>query len=156
MLGPGPWKTVAAVGLTIFMLGCDNPVSTPLSPAAITAPTAGPVPTPPGSVNASSVLYGVVVEITSTGRTPVEGVTVYLETCSLSNCPDIKSHEVITDKDGGYRIAGVYDGSLNFLWARNAVYEMAAPMAPGTCPDGCDRVVTVNGETRLDIELVRR
>jgi hypothetical protein len=147
MRGPGPWKPVAAVGLTIFMLGCENTVGAPFSPATITAPT---------PVTASSVLSGVVFEITPTGRIPVEGATVYLETCSISNCPDIKSYDVRTDKDGGYRIAGVYDGTLNFLWVSDAVYEMAAPMAPGTCPDGCDRVVTVNGETRLDIELVRR
>lgn len=156
MLGPRPWKTGAAAGLTIFMLGCDNTVGRPFSPAAITAPSPGPAPTPPRSGNASSVLYGVVFEITSTGRIPAEGATIHLETCSLSNCPDVKAYDVRTDKDGGYRIAGVYDGTLNFLWARNAVYEMAAPMAPGTCPDGCDRVVTVDGETRLDIELVRR
>ena len=155
MPGPGRSKTVAAVGLTILMLGCDSSVSTPVSPST-PAPAPGSSPTPPAGGIASSVLSGVVFEMTAMGRTPVVGATIHLETCSLSNCPDIKGYDVKTDKDGRYRIAGVYDGTMNYLSARDAVYDMVGAMAPGTCPDGCDLIVTVNGETRLDIELVRR
>jgi hypothetical protein len=104
------------------------------------------------------VLSGVVFEVTPTGRTPLEGVTVYLLTCGAWNCPIAVTADfsVQTDQDGRYQIAGVYSGNLNFLWVRNETYDLVNPMAPGTCPDGCDRVVTVSGDTRLDIDLVRR
>ena len=145
----------AAEGVYVLMLGCDSSVSTPVSPST-PAPAPGSSPRPPAGGIASSVLSGVVFEMTATGRVPVAGATIHLETCSLSNCPDVKGYDVKTDKDGGYRIAGVYDGTMNYLWARDAVYDMVGAMAPGTCPDGCDLLVTVKGETRLDIELVRR
>jgi hypothetical protein len=77
-------------------------------------------------------------------------------TCGLANCPDAKGYNVKTDKDGNYRFDGVYDGPMNYFWVRNEIYDLTSPMVLGTCPDGCDRVVDVSGETRLDIELVRR
>jgi hypothetical protein len=149
-------RTAAAVAFTVLMIGCS---STPSSPSAATpSPTLTPAPAPPPRTAgiANRVLSGAVVEITPSGRIPVEGVAIYLETCSLDNCPDIKAYEVKTDRRGEYRISGVFDGQLNFLWATDAVYKMADPMPLGTCPDNCDRLVTVSGDTRLDIELMRR
>ena len=143
--------------LTLGLAGCagsDSP-ATPFTPSP--QPTASAVPTPP-TPTSDNVLSGVVFEVTSTGRTPVEGVTVYLLTCGAWNCPSAAtaSYSVQTDKDGRYRIDRVYSGDLNFLWVRNEVYDLVNPMARGTCPDGCDRVVVVSGDTRLDIDLVRR
>ena len=157
MLGCGQSKTLKALGFTILMFGCDNSVRTPM--VAPVMPT--PIPSPPPTLpipTADNVLSGVVFEVTPTGRTALGGVTVYLLTCGAWNCPSAvtAAHEVKTGKDGGYRIADVYSGELNFLWVRNEVYDLVEPMAPGTCPDGCDRVVTVNGDTRLDIDLIRR
>jgi hypothetical protein len=86
----------------------------------------------------------------------VEGTTIGLKTCSLQNCPDVKAYVVQTDQRGDYRIAGVYDGDMNYLWVVKPAYVMTDPMPAGSCPDGCDRVVTVRGDTRLDIELMRR
>ena len=92
------------------------------------------------------------------GRIPLAGATIYFETCGKLNCPPpfISAVYVKTGEDGAYRIAGVYNGDLNFFWVRNEVYDVVNPMAPGTCPDRCDRVVTVNGDTRLDVDVVRR
>jgi hypothetical protein len=134
--------------------GSESPV-TLLRPSP--QPSASPAPTPPTPIG-NSVLSGVVFEVTSAGRIPLEGVTVYLLTCGAWNCPSAAtaSYSVQTDRDGGYRIAGVYPGDLNFLWVRNEVYDLVNPMAAGTCPDACDRVVEVSGDTRLDIDLVRR
>jgi hypothetical protein len=154
MLGCRRTKTIKALGLTILMFGCDNSVDTPIT--SLPTPTT-PTPSPAPTV-AASVLSGVVSEITGAGRIALEGATVHLLTCGAENCPPALTAglEVKTGKDGGYRIAGVYNGNLNYLWVRNAVYDMADPMPVGTCPDGCDRVVAVNGDTRLDIDLVRR
>ena len=143
--------------LALGLAGCggsDSP-ATPLTPSP--PPTARPAPTPPTPIG-DNVLSGVVFEVTSTGRTPLTGLTVYLLTCGASNCPSAVTAEysVQTDEDGRYRIDGVYPGDLNFLWVRNEVYDLVNPMAPGTCPDGCDRIVVVSGDTQLDIELVRR
>jgi hypothetical protein len=154
-MGLGRSKTVKALGLTLLMFGCDNSGRTPISPTTPT-PTATPAPTLPPSAN--NVLSGVIFEVTATGRTALEGATVQLLTCGAPNCPSALSaaHEVKTGTDGSYRIAGVYNGDLNFLWVRDDVYELVDPMAPGTCPDWCDRVVMVDGDTQLDIDLVRR
>lgn len=158
MLGCRRSATLQALGLTVLMFGCDKSVGTPNSPSA---PTPTPIPSPAPSLpnpTADSVLSGVVFEVTSKGRAPLAGVTVHLETCGKSNCPRpfIAAHDVKTGEDGAYRIAGVYNGDLNYFWVRNEVYDLVNPMAPGTCPDGCDRVVTVNGDTRLDVDVVRR
>jgi hypothetical protein len=143
--------------LALGLAGCGSSGSpaTPLTPSP--QPTASPAPTAPAPIG-NNVLSGVVFEVTSTGRTPLEGVTVYLLTCGAWNCPNAVTADfsVQTDRDGLYRIDGVYPGNLNFLWVRDERYDLVNPMAPGTCPDGCDRVVMVSGDTRLDIELVRR
>lgn len=143
--------------LVLGLAGCGGSYSpaTPLAPSP--QPTVSPAPTPPTPIG-DKVLSGVVSEVTSTGRFPLEGITVYLLTCGAWNCPSAVTadYSVKTDKDGRYLIGGVYPGDLNYLWVRNEVYDLANPMAPGTCPDGCDRVVVVSGDTRLDIDLVRR
>ena len=148
-------KIATALGLTILILGCDgSDRGTPLSPFPPALATPSPTPAPPPTPIGQSVLSGAAFEMTLTGRSPVEGATIYLTTCGTFNCPDAKGYETKTDKEGSYRIAGVYDGALNFLWISKEDYALVDPMAPGTCPDGCDRLVTVKGETRLDLELV--
>ena len=153
MRGRG-FQTVAALGLTIAMSGCGDGSLNPLLPVSPSSPS--PLPAPPPAPIGSGVLSGVVVETTSTGRTPVEGATIYIMTCGISNCPDVKGYSVTTDAEGSYRIAGVYNGDLNYVWISKEGYQLINPMAPGTCPDNCDRTLTVNGETRLDVELARR
>src|SRR5688572_17320444 len=158
MLGRRWCKTLHAFGFTLFLMGCDDGSRTPISPSTPTpTPIPGARPTLPDAI-ADSVLSGVVFEVSSTGRIPLAGVTLHLLTCGAVNCPpsSTAAHEVKTGENGGYRIAGVYNGALNFFWIRNEVYDLVNPVVPGTCPDGCDRVVTVNGDTRLDIDLVRR
>ena len=145
------------VVLAFGWAGCagSDAAVTPLAPSP--PPIVSPAPIPPAPVGAN-VLSGAIVEVTSTGRIPIEGLTVYLLTCGTWNCPSAftAAYSVQTDRDGRYRIGGVYPGDLNFLWVRNDVYALVNPMAAGTCPDGCDRVVVVTGDTRLDIDLVRR
>ena len=156
MLGCGLSNTIKVLGLTVLMFGCSD--SSRMPPITPSTPTPAPSPAPAPGPFADKVLTGVLFEMTSAGRTPVAGVNIELLTCGTSNCPTALTadHLVRTDDDGRYRIEGVYNGELNYLWVLSAVYKVAAPPAPGTCPDACDRVVTVNGDTQLDIELVRR
>ena len=102
-------------------------------------------------------MFGVVFETTQAGRTPVEGVVIAVLSCSVTNCPSSSSvsYETTTDKDGAYRLADLHHGELNFLWILKEGYAAAGPIPVQSC-DWCDRIVTVAGDTRLDVELVRR
>jgi hypothetical protein len=140
-------------GITLLLataaIACDG--GSPVIPTAPPAPppTSGPPPalTPTGS------LAGVVSEMTPTGSKPVGGVIVYIMTCGTFNCPDAASREVLTDSDGAYRIPQLYNGPLNYLWVSKEGYRAESL---GPCPDGCDRTLVISGDTRLDIEIVRR
>ncbi len=158
MLGNRWLNALRVLGLAALVSGCGNSVGTPMLLTAPT-PTAIPAPIPtPATPIADGVLSGIIFEVTSTGRTGLQAATVYLLTCGAVNCPAAltAAREVKTDQSGAYRISGVYGGSLNFLWVRDEVFELVDPMPLGTCPDQCDRVVTINGDTRLDIDLRRR
>ena len=104
-------------------------------------------------------LSGVVFESTSTGRAPVEGVEVYCDACGP------QGHSwAYTDKDGLYGFSGdVTQGGGVFLAADSTTvlivskdgYAVVDPA--GTFADGWGRkIVTFNGDTTFDIELVRR
>jgi len=79
-------------------------------------------------------LSGVVFEVTPTVQAPVEGARV-----EVSNPRLIAT----TDESGSYRIAGVYAG-LNSVRVSTEAYETVS------------RVVTIDGDTRLDIQVARR
>jgi hypothetical protein len=94
-------------------------------------------------------LSGVVSEITPTGQAPVEGVEVYCD-----GCGEFGHTWAYTDTNGFYSFAEVYPGVLPLL-VRKAGYEVVDPIS--TFPDGTGRKdATVNGDTRFDIQLVRR
>jgi hypothetical protein len=146
----GPVAVVLLI--TASALGCDgSPTQLPLSPTP--PPTAAPTPPPDAAPFGS--MFGVVYETTQTGPIPVEGVRLGLLTCLRENCPAATTafREVTTDKDGAFRIPDVYDGPLNFLWILKEGYKAADPI-PAGC-DGCDRIVAISGDTRLDVEVVR-
>jgi hypothetical protein len=149
-------NTVAALGFSFLVLGCHDSRQGP--PTFSTGPEAPSVGTPPAPPLAEGILYGVVFEMTAGGRTPIQGATVYVMSCGANNCPGESTvgYDAKTDKDGGYRIAGLYIGSLNYVWISKEGYSVVSPMAPGTCGDGCDRSPVIKGESRLDVELARR
>lgn len=79
-------------------------------------------------------LSGVVSERTPTGLVPVEGVTV---------TEGYKDQLSLTDSTGAYRITELF----------------RMPFHPAFSKDGYlteSRVVTINGDTRLDVQLTRR
>jgi hypothetical protein len=87
---------------------------------------------PPGT----PTLSGVVTEMTPTERAPVQGALVYRGVQG-------GWQEATTDRNGFYKIQGLYDGSSEVV-----VYK-----------DGFQtntRNASIEGDTRLDIELVRR
>jgi hypothetical protein len=98
---------------------------------------------------------GVVSEATPTGLTPVEGVRIEEISCpDFDGCPSTLLRVTTTDRSGFYSISGVSSGKNNYLWATKAGYDDSAPESP-PCEGGC-HTVTVNGDTRFDVQLVRR
>lgn len=121
----------------------------PTSPAPTVTVTTPIAPTQTGA------LFGVVTEMTSSGPRPVGGVVIEEMTCMRTNCPDAIIQKVTTPADGTYRIKDLHNGDLNVLWIESTEGYVSASPRPSVSCDLCDAIVTVNGETRLDLEVVR-
>jgi hypothetical protein len=99
---------------------------------------------------ATYTLTGRVYEITSEGRTVVEDVLIQGSFCDNGYCWD--DQLATTDRNGFYS-ATMYAGP-NILWVSKEGYHTDPPTLPDC--DFCNIAVTVSGDTRLDIQLVRR
>jgi hypothetical protein len=96
-------------------------------------------------------LSGVVFERTPTGTAPIEGVEVYCDGCGSPYGHTF----AYTDEDGFYSFSYTYSGT-NPLIIRKSGYGDPAGQAPGPVQGSEWRHPMVNGDTRFDIELVRR
>jgi hypothetical protein len=163
---------VLAMGLG----GCGG-ASSPSPTAPTTAPPQQAPPPPPPTPRgfdsydvANVTLSGVVYEMTPMGRVPIEGVLVRSDWFHMFPTPD-----VVTDSRGFFSVRPVWvcpcslapwvDAGITALWVEKDRYEAPAGMPtstfnnrPGTTapPDSRLRDVAINGDTRFDIELVRR
>ncbi len=90
-------------------------------------------------------LSGVVSEVTSAGEVPVEDVWVYCDSCGHDGHTG-----VYTDSRGYYIFPEVLPGSTPLVIHKDG-YDVVDPV-----PGFANKVVTVNGDTRFDIRLVRR
>ena len=96
-------------------------------------------------------LTGAVFEMTSSGRVPVEGVRIEGSTCDdPSYCKDQIS---TTDRNGLYSLT-LYEGR-NDLWVSKEGYQTDPPVLHAGDYD-YNATVTLNGDTRFDIQVVRR
>jgi hypothetical protein len=143
--------------------GSDSPVMplmpSPLLPPAVVPPPAHSPSFPPGTLRDVS-LSGVVYELAATGRAPIPGAIVYCELCGQ------ETHTFATaDGSGFYRFSGditkgggvwVVPGvPILLAVGYNEAYKdppglPAVRFGPGW------REVLIDGDTRFDIELVRR
>jgi hypothetical protein len=153
--------------LVVMVAGCggsDAPV-TPFTPSAPPPQAAVPAPSPGSFLTGHTLqgvsLSGVVYELTPTGRTPIAGAIVYCEPCGA------ETHSFATADDNGfYQFPGDV-ASGGGIWLApgfptpiavgysNKDYEdppglVATREGPGW------RSVLIEGDTRFDIELVRR
>jgi len=113
-------------------------------------------------------LSGVVSEATPAGLVPIEGVLVDEYSCEeispsppffSATCPVSIYQRTTTDKKGWYSFSGLYAGTRNSIGARKEGFE--DPLAGPDVPEGpnvpdTSRKVTINGDTRLEITLVRQ
>ena len=135
---------VFSIFVAIGMSGCSSPTGR-TSPTAPSTPVVPPAPVP----EPTYTLSGVVSELTETGKVPAEGVQMYCDSCGSPDGHRFTS----TDANGFY----------SFSWARNGVHPLLVWKdgyvvldATGTPSDGTALNATVDGDTRFDIQIVRR
>jgi hypothetical protein len=162
-------RTQFLAGVLLLALGlgdCGGSDSSPtlLTPSPLPPQTIVPAPPassfPPGTLRGVS-LSGVVYELTPTGRTPIVRAVVYCELCGK------ETHTFATaDENGFYR----FSGDLAIGGGVWVVPGVPTPIAVGYYnkdfedPPGLPvlrqgpgwREVQIDGDTRFDIELVRR
>ena len=152
-------RTTAALLLVLLaagLSGCDG-----ASPRMATAPTTttGPavVPRPDDYTLSDAILSGMVFEETAGARAPIEGATVYCEPCGA------ETHTfAYTDSKGFYSFTGVWTNPAHFPTRISITKDGYAdpdgvpkPTPPNPSGSGW-REVVVDGDTRFDVQLVRR
>lgn len=90
-------------------------------------------------------LTGVVSEMTETGLVPVEGVELYCDGCGS----EFGHTFMYTDSNGFYSFSWLYPGHQTLLVSKEG-YRTLPGQADGSF------TMTVTGDTRLDIQLIRR
>jgi hypothetical protein len=112
-------------------------------------------------------LSGVVSEMTPAGLTPLEGARVDEYSCEEilpappffpgKRCLVSIVQTVTTDKQGGYSFSGLYPGRENSIGVSKDGFEDAFGSSDGPEGPGSNhQAVTISGDTRLDVQLVRR
>jgi hypothetical protein len=141
--------------------GCDS-VNGPLAPSTVQQPAAIVAPRTPGAswpagpFTADVTLSGVVFEMTPAGPVPIEGASVYCELCGE------ETHSwSLTDSNGFYRFTGAWalGGIPTAAWIGKDGFTdpvgLPRPTPPNPSGPGW-REVQIEGDTRFDVELVKR
>ena len=148
--------------ITAGLAGCDNARLTSPTPAAVVPPQTPPANANPPFVVANVTLAGVVFEVTPSGRVPIEGVGV-------SNG---EGEYDVTDANGYFSLTPVWvcpcsyqpwiGAGVTLLWLWTDDYVDPPGQPPSlftrgmTNPGSGWRDVTIDGDTRVELELVRR
>ena len=154
---------IGLVMATFWLAGCGGSTEVPSAPSSPVESPAPPVALPAGdSVLADATLSGTVYEVaidSSSRHVGIEGVSVYCEQCGES------THNFsYTDSKGEYVFPrGVWtEGRPSFpvrIWVTKDGYQdppgLPKPTPPNPSSSGW-REVVIHGDTRFDIELVRR
>ncbi len=147
MTGTRWTAALGALFLTVLTSACNG--GGPFLPTSPTSQTPPPPVTPATPVILIGTLSGVVFEVTSAGNAPVESVQVYCDACGLGHA------STYTDGNGAYSFSDVKT-AVYPLWVAKQGYDLAKPTGrAGTGWLGSINA-EVNGDTRFDIELVRR
>ena len=161
---------VVLLALAQGLSGCGGSGSspTPLAPSPVSQQGVPPQATPlPGFFYGGGytlkgvTLFGVVSEATPTGQAPIADVSVYCDACGAFGHTWTK-----TDANGYYSFSGDLD-SGGGVWLSGTPTPLKVekegyqdpPGLPSSArlPSGPGwREVLINGDTRLDIQLVRR
>jgi hypothetical protein len=152
---------VACVGILGLVAAACEPTSGPTAPSATTSPAPvspppAPAPAPPTRSRpvlvTSARLSGVVSELTSDGLVPIASVDIYCDACG-----EFGHTRLETDDHGAYDFGrdGIWDDGTGVI---QLLIFKRGYLVPGgsTGPDGSSwRTVKIDGDTRLDLQLVR-
>jgi len=118
------------------------------SPAAPSKVVTVPVPT---AFSPNVTLSGLVFEIVQGVPIPIEGVSVYCEPCGE------ETHTYAsTDSKGFYTFTGVWANQFSILVHKDGYQDPPGPVNNGF-PSGTGwRDVRISGDTRFDVQLVRK
>lgn len=147
------------VVLAAGLAGCDGARPRgPTAPSTLPPPQAPPSSPIPHFLVADVTLSGVVFEVTATGRVPIEGVLV----------ANGEGWSGLTDANGFFSFGPVWvcpcrvgtgDPGTTSLWVGKDGYEdpagQPAARAGGLTGPGY-RDVMIDGDTRVELQLVRR
>lgn len=149
--------------LVLALSGCGGADSSlmPVVPSPVPAPSV--VPSPPVSTSpggwldgytlTAASLSGVVYESTPAGQVPISGAVVYCELCG-----EITHTSATADANGFYRFPGditkgggvwLTPGQRTPILVRGVAFEEQTWLVRSL-------LVLIAGDTRLDVELVRR
>jgi hypothetical protein len=159
--------------LSVGLAGCEGASSRSATAPSTPQPQQTPRPTGNGREThdvADVILSGIVYEETPTGRVPIEGVLVRSDHFHVFPSPD-----VVTDSEGFFSFKPVWvcpcswapsvNAGISAVWVDKDGYKapdaqpasvFGSRLDPGVRPDDRLLDVTINGNTRFDIELVRR
>jgi hypothetical protein len=142
----------AASTLTLALAvgACSTDRQTPTAPTVTTPPTSSLLPLPPG-VPGPYTLSGVISEATPNGRSPLSGAEVEVGVCPPPNHSPPSYMKTVTDTNGTYSVSGMCTGTT-YVWVSKEGFRTN----PTAQCDGDCLFARINGDTRFDIELVRR
>ena len=148
------------VVMAIGLAACSGTSSSsPTGPSTI-QPQPTPRPNDHGEYVVDVILSGVVFEMTPAGRTPIAGVQFWSSEQAMG----------VTDANGVFRVRPVWvcpcewapsvEANMTAIWFEKAGYGHPAglPKSRFVFTGGSDdyRDVKIEGDTRFDVELVRR
>jgi hypothetical protein len=132
----------------VLLCACDGSGRPPTAPSVFVPVVIASPPIAPPPIAATPgvtyTLFGTVFEVTSTGRIPIEGAGLYCDGCGSP----VGHTSTYTDADGFYSFAWSPNGPVPLLVGKDGYDVVGKPKQP--------IVAIVNGDTRFDIELVRR
>jgi len=138
-----PHLVLALMAVVFSCSGC-GPSDSPTSPSV---PPTVAAPVPPSGPQPTYTLSGVVTEMSAEGPKPVADVEVYCDSCGSP----VGHTFAYPDAQGLYSFSWAANG-VHPLLVRKAGYGVTDPTT--TYPDGTGvRNVTVNGDTRFDIQM---
>ncbi len=148
--------------LAAGLAACNDAGMSPTAPSPPTQPNVRPPASSGGdSLRAGVTLFGVVFETTPAGQVPIADVHVYCDACGEFGHTSLR-----TDANGYYSFSGDLSSGGGIWLATLSIpisvvkegYEdpPGLPPSPGLPVGAGWRNVTVNGDTRFDVQLVRR
>jgi hypothetical protein len=144
------------VVLALGFAACGSDIVSPTAASPFPQVPVVPINTRPAYTFHDVTLSGIVFEMTAAGPRPIEGALLYCDACNF------ETHSWTTsDGNGFYQFNGVWQAEPvpMPLSIRKEGYD-DPPGRPANTPPNPNglgwREVTVHGNTRFDIELVRK